>query len=65
MDDGRITLMAQQCLDAQPQEERDRIRAWARRIAQGRGSPIVGVGDIRLAMLCAGEEFLPGGEGEE
>lgn len=65
MDDGRITLMAQQCLDAQPQEERDRIREWAGRIARGRGSPVVGVGDIRVAMLCVGEEFLPKGDGEE
>lgn len=54
-----ITKLAATLLESLDADERDRIRDWAERIATGRGRKAISAADIRAAVNCAGEEFLP------
>ena len=46
-------------------DHRDRIEAWAQQIARAHHRDQIMVADIKAAIMCAGEEFLPKIEEEE
>lgn len=53
------TRFVEMFLETLPPEDRDRTRDWAGRIAAAWGRDTIGPDDIRAAVRCAGEEFLP------
>ena len=55
----QITKFVQMFLETLPPEERDRTRDWAGRIAAAWGRDTITPDDVRAAVRCAGEEFLP------
>jgi len=54
-----FTAAAREALKQVPEDDRARVRDWARRIARARGGVLVGQDDVWAALMCAGEEFLP------
>ena len=61
-----FTPQARRELAALPNDRRGPVGNAAKIIALGRGSNVAGVEDVRAALLCAGDAFLPEpGEYEE
>ena len=55
----KSTKFVQMFLETLPPDDRERMHDWAGRIAAAWGRDTIGPDDIRAAVRCAGEEFLP------